>query len=417
VRLPADASTPCTHDGFALPSSPRDGGRSRSAQALIVGASFSLLFVGSNAANPLLPLYRAELGLDPLAVSAVYVLYVAVLAASMLVLARERFTRFAPALLIAGLLVAVVSDLLMAHMAGWSLMTGRVTAGVAAGLATGASAALVVAAVGARGRALAATGNLVGAVIGSSAAQVAASVIPDTAPETVFLVHAGLVALMLIAAVLVLRVRRGANRAALDLRQVPAAPRVTSAPERPPVRWFVVGSITWVAISLVIAFGASLFAEIDRPVVQAVGPTLLLVASASAQLGSNALARVAPWMSGNIAMSAGAVALVAGALTGSTPLALASFAALGFGIGLSFRLNLVVLTRGASPSRQGALTSLYTAITYAASGSVVLGAGLVGNVIGLVPAALGTMAVVAVATALALIWAPRLRDASEPAAS
>ncbi|WP_144721190.1 MFS transporter [Agrococcus jejuensis] len=380
-------------------------------QAVIVAASFAMLLAGTNAINPLLPVYRDLLGLDPLLISLTFVCYVGVLVVVLLVLARPTLTRFAAPLLVAALAVAIGSDVLLAIAQEWSVLAGRAVAGIAGGMGTGAAAALVVAAIGARGRAISATGNLVGAVVGAGGSQLVVSFAEAGSPQLVALGHASVLAILLVAASIVLRARRDANRAALvGIRGGRASIRL----DRRVVRMLASGSVGWIGVSVGIVFGATIFAELEQPVARALGPVLMLAASAAAQLASPMIARVAPWASGLLVQAAGALGVAAGALWSATPVVLAGYALLGVGIGISYRAGLVALTRGATPAQQGALSSLYAAVTYAAAAVAVLLVGGIGNLSGVVPAAIGAFALVGVASLATALVAPRLRDTAEP---
>ncbi|SDH68700.1 MFS transporter [Agrococcus jejuensis] len=380
-------------------------------QAAIVAASFAMLLAGTNAINPLLPVYRDLLGLDPLLISLTFVCYVSVLVVVLLVLARPTLTRFAAPLLVAALAVAIGSDVLLAIAQEWSVLAGRAVAGIAGGMGTGAAAALVVAAIGAPGRAISATGNLVGAVVGAGGSQLVVSFAEAGSPQIVALGHASILLVLLVAASIVLRVRRDANRAALvGIRGGTARIRI----DRRVVRMLASGSVGWIGVSVGIVFGATIFAELEQPVARAFGPVLMLATSAAAQLSSPAIARRAPWASGLLVQAAGALSVAAGALWAATPVVLVGYALLGVGIGISYRAGLVALTRGATPAQQGALSSLYAAVTYAAAAVAVLLVGGIGNLTGVVPAAIGAFALVGVASLATAVVAPRLRDTAEP---
>jgi MFS family permease len=386
-----------------------DGSRGRLAwtQATIVAASFALLLAGTNAVNPLLPVYRDVLGLDPFLLSLTFVSYTVVLVAVLLLLAQPRFTSRAAPLLVVALVVAIASDLLLAHTQEWSILLGRAAAGVAGGLGTGAAAALVVAAIGAPGRALAATGNLVGAVLGTGASQIVVSLLAESSPRAVPLGHAAIISALAIAATAVLVARRQENRHAL--RAVTAGGARIRV-DRRSVRMLATGCVGWVGVSVAIVFGATTFADLDQPLVRAMGPTLMLGASATAQLASPALARIAPRWIGLTPLALGVAGILGGAGLRLDALALSGFALLGAGIGVSYRAGLVALTRGETPARQGALSSLYAAVSYAAAAAAVLLVGWMGSAIGVVHAALGALAVTGLVAVAALAWAPRLRD-------
>lgn len=398
-------------DGASAAPEPRGGRAWALLQAAVVAAAFSMLLAGTNAMNPLLPVYRDLLGLDPFVLSLTFVNYVTLLVAVLLLLARPRATRLAAPLLLAALATSIGSDALLWLEQEWSILAGRAVAGVAGGIGTGAAAALVVAAVGAPGRALSATGNLVGAVVGTAGSQMVVGALVADGPRAVAVGHAGIVLVLLALAAVVLGVRRRENRAALaDLGGATAALRLDARAARS----LGIGAIGWIGLSTATVFGATVFADLGRPLVQAVGPALLLGSSAAAQLASPWLARLAPRASGVLVVVAGVAGIVVGALAALDAVALVGSALVGAGIGVSYRVGLVALTRGTTPARQGALSSLYAAVTYAAAAIGALLVGWVAVGTGLVVAALGALTAVGVAALLAVLWAPRLGDTLEP---
>lgn len=385
------------------------------AQATLVSSAFALLLVASNLINPMLPVYRDVLDLSSLVLSLTFVLYVGALVAVLIVLARPRFAQHATTLVLCSLSTLVASDLLLANTEQWSILLGRVLAGIAAGLGTGAASALVVSAIGAAGRSITATGNLVGGVIGVTAGQALVSGVGGAAPQVGFIAHAGVVALLIILLAVVLRARRQANAAALGRESVAAelAPPAPVRLRRRTLALLCTGSIAWIGVSVGVVFSATVFRDLDQPSVEALGPAILLSASAISQLTSPAVTRAAPWISGMLMLAIGAAGICAGALTGAQPIALAGFALLGAGTGFAYRSALVALTRGTSPVEQGALASTYAAATYSTAAACVLAVGRVGDSTGLGPAALGTLATLAVLALACLRWAPRLRDTVE----
>jgi hypothetical protein len=173
---------------------------------------------------------------------------------------------------------------------------------------------------------------------------------------------------------------------------------------------FASGAIAWTGVSVAVVFGATVFNELDQPLVRTAGPLVLLIAMAAAQLSSRAIARIAPRASGVLLMSAGVTGILTGAwLRADTP-AIAGFALLGAGTGIAYRATLVALTHGATPARQGALASLYAAITYTVAATVVLVVGWIGNMTGLIPATVATLAALGVSTIVLAAWTPRSRD-------
>lgn len=390
-------------------SIPMTGGRvSTALQAAIVTASFAMLLAGTNAINPLLPVYRDVLGLDAFVLSLTYSLYVAALVVVLFTLSRPRFARHAVTLLLVSLATMIASDLMVANAAEWSILAGRIVAGIAGGLGTGAVSALVVAAIGAGGRGVTATANTAGGVLGVIGSQFVVASLVDEAPRVVFLGHAAIIGLLLIASAVVLWWRRAQNRTALVL-VVPAG-RAKARFDRFVLGMLASGAIAWGMMTIAVVFGATMFADLGQPVVRAVGPALLLASCAAAQLCSPGIARIAPWVSGSIIAAFGVACVLGGAWLVLDPLAIVGFAFVGAGAGIAYRTGLVRLTRGVDPARQGALASLYAAGTYAVAALIVLLIGILGNVVGLIPIIVWTLATIGVLALAALFWAPRLRD-------
>jgi hypothetical protein len=355
------------------------------AQAVVVGVSFSTLLAGSNAISPLLPVYRNVLHFDPVMLSLTFVCYVSVLAVVLLVVARSHLLRHAPLLLAAALAITIGSDVLLSTASPTAVLGGRAIAGVALGIATGSAAALMVDAIGNRGRALIATGNLVGAVLGTGAALLWVFAVGDSSTTWVFLAHAGLCALILVPLLVVLSARRKPISAALSAPPRAAAGGAPGAARRRVIP-YLVGGLGWFAIRMTIVFAPSLVADQETPWVGSLGNLLVLAASAAGQLASPTIARLAPRSSGLVAMALGAAALLVAAHAAIPALAFAGFAVLGYGIGLSYRLCLVLLTLGLRPELQGRVSSLFSAVTYAVAGAGVLVLGALGSLVDLTTA-------------------------------
>ena len=377
-------------------------------QGTVVTAAFVLLLVGTNAVNPLLPLYRRALSFDELLLSLTFVVYVVVLIATLFVFSRPRFSRRAPVSIAAALVLAIASDVLLATATEGGVLAGRAVAGVAGGIGTGAASALVVAALGARGRAVSATGNLVGAVVGSSFALVWVTANPALAPRAVFGLHAIACLLILVVAVITLYLRRVEN--GLALTSIPLVG--TSSYVNRGLTWspLVCGCLAWVTISCTIVLLPLYFDDLGMDLLRGAGPIVMLGASAVGQLGSPFVARFAPRASGMGALALGCGLVVAGGATRLDGVALAGAVLMGVGAGVAYRLGLVTVTAETTPSRQGSLASLYAAVTYGVAAAVVLGAGALASGFGLAPVIVTTYAALAVLSAVMLAWAPRLRN-------
>jgi MFS family permease len=379
----------------------------KSFQGAVAALSFSILLAGSNATTPLLPVYRSLMGFSPLTMSWTFVCYVGALIVFLVLLSRPSVLRWSPALLLAGLLAAIASDLCMAIGTEATILLGRVLTGVGVGLGTGPAAALVVDAFGARGRSVSATGNLVGAVIGTVLSQLAVSLLDGrVAIGWVFHVHAMASFVLLVVLLAIFRSMRHENRKALGAIDV-MAPRVYRTLL---ANWLplCVGSLAWILISVALTFLSSFFRESGMLIVGSSGMIVMLVCCAACQLGARQVARLAPMATGVEAMLIGLLLVVAAVFTGLSGLSLLGLAFVGAGIGISYRMALVMLTRGAPPNIHGVLSSTYAAITYAIAAISVIVLGMLGNVFGLHNVVLAALALMALFSAILVRGSPRV---------
>ena len=377
-------------------------------QGVLTALAFSLLLAGSNAMTPLLPLQRSMLGFSPLMLTLTFVSYVSTLIAVLLIFSRPSFTKWASWTVCAAMLTAIVADLALATVTETGILLGRALTGIAGGLGTGAASALVVAAIGAKGRSVSATGNLAGAVAGTTAAQLLVAAYGYMALHITFELHAAACLLVLILLAPVLYVRRAQNRQSLSSVHMASAPPRVASDFRARKRVLAVGCTAWMLLSLSIVLLPTYFAELDMRMVGSTGIILFLACSALSQLASNRLKTLLPATSGTWCMVWGGVLILAGAYVHRDLLAMAGFVALGIGTGVSYRLVLMVLVKNASPSHQGAIASFYAAVTYGASASSVLVAGLMGNVLGIQNTVVAVFLMLICATAWLSKGAPRL---------
>ena len=379
-------------------------------QGVLIAATFALLLAGSNLTSPLMPLYRNALHLTPLLLTITFVTYVAPLVLGLLVLTRPALIRWAPILLCAALVTCAVADLCLGSVSRAGIFAGRALTGIGGALGTGSASALVVAALGARGRAISATGNLIGAVFGTGLSQLCVSLIGNHAMRLTPSAHALICLLMLIPVVAVLLLRRADNAQMLHVRSNPVPMSQVFAHlalHKLPVG---VGCLSWATLSLTVVWVPTYFHVVHMPLVQSCGLIIFLIASAGGQLASPLLTRLVPRFSGMLLIAAGVLATFGASEIRWPVLAILGLCALGVGTGVSYRLALVVLTRGTRPVVQGSLASLYSAITYGFAAVSVLLSGVIGNALGLVGAVILIFCLCAV-SALALARpAPRLRQ-------
>lgn len=380
--------------------------RLRSLQGAVAALSFSVLLAGSNANTPVVPLYRSLMGFSPFTMSMTFVCYVGVTIIFLIVLSRPSIIRWSPALLGASLLASILSDLCMAvGSEAWTLI-GRGLTGVAVGLGTGPAAALVVDAFGIRGRPVSATGNLVGAVFGTALSQLTVYLLDGRlAIRTIFHVHAVVCAVLFVVLFRIFHSMREQNRRAFKPGSA-AMPKVYATLS---AHWLplVSGSLAWIAISISITFLPTLFREDGMSLVTSAGMIVLLICCAGCQLGSRYVVRFAPILNGIEALMIGIVCMVAAALSGLQWLGLIGFALTGAGIGISYRLALIVLTRGAPPTIHGVLSSTYAAITYGVAALSVALVGFAGNFFGLEQVVIAVMILIAIVSIALLRNTPR----------
>jgi hypothetical protein len=377
-------------------------------QGILAAFSFSLLLAGTNANTPLIPLYRELLGFTPLTMSLTFVCYVSVLIVFLTALSRPSIVRWSPILLSAGLAMAVLSDIAMATATEAGVLLGRALAGVGVGLGTGSAAALVVAAFGASGRAVSATGNLVGAVVGTLFSEVVVLFLGKTvAISWAFEAHAVTCFILFVLMSVTFVLMRDVNRSAFSHVKGTASD-VGPALARN-IFPLVIGSTGWIAISLAITFFPSFLEEGGMEAIKSMGMIVLLTSCALSQVFGRRIAAFAPSLSGVEAMAIGVLLILLGSSISSEIVGFLGFGLLGAGIGVSYRLALIMLTKGVSPRDHGALSSTYAGITYAAAAFSVAATGFAGNLFGLK----ATITVVLVMLTLAFLAivrkAPRLR--------
>ncbi len=219
-----------------------------------------------------------------------------------------------------------------------------------------------------------------------------------------------------VALAIVLVLRRRANARSLEHQSgvIELRPKRRLRLRPGAARLLVTGGIAWIGSSIGVVFSSTVFAELGQPVVQAIGPALLLLASAGGQLLTPVLTRIAPWISGMLVLATGCAAVAVAAAVVAPAVALAGFALLGAGTGIAYRAALVAFTRGAATAQQGALASAFGAVTYTAAATAALIVGWLSDILGFGPTAAWMFGGLALLAMVALLWAPRLRDTIEP---
>lgn len=339
-------------------------------------ASFAVIIAAANSINPLLPLLRAHAGLEPLALSLTFVFYVSAAIVTLATIAGRRRPPSPGFALIIALLFCVVANISLAGGTEVLILVGRALTGVAVGLATGAAAALVVDALRGRGRGLAATGNLVGAVLGTAAAQPFAAIGTIDAATALFLGLAAIAGALAVALGVALLVRGSPLNDVDSPGEV--MPRRRARLGARGARTVAGAAVAWVALAAAVVYAPTVFFDASMPLAQVLATVIMLIASAAAQLGSAALARFVPRMSGLLILAAGIAAVTLAVVARADGAAVVAMAVIGVGGATAYRTALVALTAGAGPMRQGALASSFAVMTYSASALAVLAVGAFG---------------------------------------
>lgn len=364
--------------------------------------AFVIASAGAIIPNPLLPLYRTELGLSWMTLSVAFTINLVALIATLAWGSRTRHRGSPGTVLLVALAIGIGGDLVGvgSQISVGFLLASRVLSGVCLGLATGAAATLVVQAVGDRGRRLVAVGSLVGAAIGLGVATLAVELLP--LPFTlVYVVHAGLTGLavgLLLSArpQMELRARRCAppllraathddrrtvrtSGAALD-RWSPVGPARRRASSREVARGYVAGAFAWSAGGVLVGYLPSVAQE-------TMGLTSQVATQASA-FAFQIVAGVAGLVSVSISRNVGVIGLAAGCVVSavavrysSTPVLLLGCAVAGFGQAVSYTTELGDLSGGVTAADQGVVSTRYSLVAYSASATFVLGAGALGSLI------------------------------------
>ncbi|MGY4494527.1 MFS transporter [Pseudomonas sp. TE3610] len=347
-------------------------------EGLLAAISFSALLAGTNAINPMLPLYQRVLHFTPLHLSLTFVCYVSALIGTLLLCSRPSITRRALFTLSMALVLAAMSDYLLSAANLGHILLGRLLVGIACGVGTGSATTLVVSALGAKGRTISTTGNLIGAVAGTALGQACALYWGDASMHVTFVIH-GTTCLCLFLALSAM-FRRKAKAPASHPVAHPAPKSALGPVLRKHRATLIKGALSWVLISLSIVTLPSLYAAEHMPYASSLGVIVLLVACAASQLSS-------PWLPHHLKDSLGPAASALGAVlsltsswTGISCLALAGF----------------------------------TALTYACAAAAVLLAGLIGTSVGLATTVYGIFSALGVSLAGLTCKALQKRHGSNP---
>lgn len=378
--------------------------RSSVASALVL-VIVTLLMAGPNLPIPLLPGYRAELGMSTLGVAVVFGAYLLALVAVLFTVGPiARRTPPRP-LLAYALAFLVLADVLLAlgeHPA--MLVAGRAATGVGVGLGVPAAAALLAWHGGPRADSAIAMTPFTGAVAGVGLTALAA----DHLPFPTVLPYAAHALLVLAAGAAVLLVPALRHPRRTDVRST-GGPLLREGSGGAFAVACVVGCLAWMVGGVVVAMGPTYASELlgASSRLEAAGPTLafLTLGSVSQVLGGRGRPRL-ELLAALACMCLGLVGFaVAGALRETSLLFLACAIA-GCGQGLGFRGGMAAAVVHASPGRHAMATSVFSGGAYAGAASMALITGALGAQVGLptaIPYATTGFLATAALTALATV--------------
>jgi MFS family permease len=388
-----------------------------------LGYALAVLLTGTNLATPLYATYEHVFRLSPLDVTLLVAVYAAAVVVALLVCGPLSDTAGYRPVLVAGLAAAACGSALLAAAPGpgW-LFAGRAVQGLAVGTCSGAlTAGLVLTEPrGRRARAsfLAATATTAACGFGPVLAGALAQYAP--APRTLsYLVEiALLVPAAGAAALLPGSLGRTGQRWRPRWPSLPAP--IRAAFLGPAVVSLLAWAVAYVVLALVPSYAAAALGRANLLVDGAAAGSLLLVA-ALAQAACRSWDPARAQAAGLIGLTAGLLGLittglvttglVTTGLAGSVALLFAAMAVAGAGQGLAFMGSVRRINEIAPPQARAGTVSMFYVVTYAGSGLVTVGVGLLATLLGLTASVRWFGAVLAAACLLVLATLPRRQAA------
>lgn len=377
---------------------------------MVLIVAFTVVMAGPNLPTPLLPGYRAALGLGAFGLTVLFSTYLIALVAVLLSVGWAARRRSPRALLITGLLLGTAADACLAWGAATlaGVLAGRVLSGFAVGLSTGAAAVLL----RRHGDHRSASATALCALLGSAAGTALTAVLAEYLPlprMLTYLTHAviGLTCVALLVADRVLAFPRRTDTGRFEgggtvVRQGMLG-RFSVATATGVGAWVTAGLM----VALVPTYAAALLGATN--LVVAAGPVVAYLVAAC--LGSTVAGRRAPRAELATAPALMAAGLILTALSGpwnATAVLFLGAVITGAGQGLGFRGGLFAALAVSAPDRQGAATSRFGALAYLGAALTTLGMGLLTGWLGLDTAFRCAAALFAVAALVLIVFARRL---------
>ncbi|WP_017431153.1 MFS transporter [Vreelandella jeotgali] len=380
---------------------------------VFLGPAFAFLVVmlGTTLPTPLYPIYQAEYGFSQLVITLIFAVYAIGVIGALVVAGRWSDQLGRRPLLLAGMLIAAVSDVVfwLGDSLGW-LLLGRMISGASAGIFTGtATVAVIELAPNAwKPRAtLAATAvNMGGLGLGPLVAGVLATWLPTplTLPYALHFILLG------VGMALVWRAPETVNRAAkLDLR----VQRLHIPPEVR--RVFVPAALVGFAGFAVLGFFSSMAPAFMQTVLgeqnlAVIGLVVCLVFFASTA-GQSLQGRVPPaWRLplGCLTLLAGVALIGTGIFTHLMAVFGCGALLAGTGQGLGFRAGMGAIAAASPADQRGSVTSAFFVVAYVALSIPVVGIGLATHWLGLEATGTGFAGLAALLCVVALVKVRRI---------
>ena len=370
-----------------------------------LGYALAALLTGTNLATPLYATYEHVFRLSPLDVTLLVAVYAAAVVVALLICGPLSDTAGYRPVLVAGLAAAACGSALLAAATGpgW-LFAGRAVQGLAVGTCSGAlTAGLVLTEPrGRRARAsfLAATATTAACGFGPVLVGALAQYAP--APRTLsYLVEIGLlVPAAGAAALLPGSLGRTGQRWRPRWPSLPAP--VRAAFLGPAVVSLLAWAVAYVVLALVPSYAAAALGGSNLLVDGAAAGSLLLVA-ALAQAACRSWDPARAQQAGLLGLTAGLLGLIGAGLAGSVALLFAAMAVAGAGQGLAFMGGIRRINEIAPAAARAGTVAMFYVVTYAGSGLVTVGVGLLATLLGLTASVRWFGAVLAAACLLMLV--------------
>lgn len=368
----------------------------------LLACAFACVMLGTTLPTALYPSYQARFGFGGATVTAVYAIFAAGILGALLLVGPASDVIGRKRVLLPGLALAALSSALFLAAAAMDdgglalLLTARLLSGMSAGIFTGtASATLTDLAGGDR----AVQAGLVGAVAtlgGAGLGPLLAGLVAQWGPApltTVFAVHLGLLAL---AAVAVAAIPETVRRTPGGFS--PLWPRV-APPARAAFASATLAAFAGFAVSgLFVAVTPALLAELGHhdPALTGGIVSAMFAAGAAATIASARVRTDRALLAGTALLVVALAVLLIALGERSTGWLIAAAATAGASQGIGFRAALATVAAATPVPDRGRATSAFFAVAYVGGVSVpVLGVGIAGEQLGLIPAGEAFVAVIA----------------------